>query len=240
MFIQIGYKQYLDLFPIIFMLLAQMGLALAIIAILLGREAKNSYKTLARVLAFATMFLFCGTIVLGIIGCDPYVGTYRGDVHFYRNPCAWVSFGLGIGAFICGLAAFLVQFFTKDIVEEEEKNIKEFAIEEDKSECLFYQEFSQGAIEVKEGYITFYHNLLNFTKFKKGRVSTLIFINDIQHISYKGAGWFSGVLVFMFKHSNKPLGIKFSKWGVGRSKKLNKKMTPIYEYIKMQVINNNK
>ena len=86
----------------------------------------------------------------------------------------------------------------------------------------------------------FYRNWLNFTKFKKGRVSTIIFINDIQHITYKGSGWFAGVLLFTFKHTNKPIGIHFSKWFVSRSKKLNTKMTPIYEYIRGRVISNNK
>ena len=242
MYIPLNDYEYLDLFPLIFVAVGLVGLVFAILAIVIGRNAKNGYKTLARVLAISTIFLFCGTVVNGIIGCRADSWKWRDQIDIYRHPCAWIAFGCGAGAFLFGLAAFLIQQFTKNIIslEKEEKVVKEVEFEKETNECLFYQEFSQGAIEIKDGYIAYYHNILPFTKCKKGRTTSIIFINDIQHISYKGCGWFNGALAFTFKHYNKPLVIRFSKWFVWRSKKLNPKMTPIYEYIKMQVINNNK
>ena len=240
MFIELDDKGYLDLFPFIFIGVAFIALLLACLALLIGRKAKNEYKTAVIILAASTFVLFCITLISGIVGREPAVWSHG----VYHSDPAWVSCGFGIGTALFGLVAFLLQCFTKNIVEEEdtieEKVVKEVEFEKETNECLFYQEFSQGAIEIKDGYITYYHNILPFTKCKKGRIASIIFINDIQHISYKGCGWFNGALAFTFKHYNKPLVIRFSKWFVWRSKKLNPKMTPIYEYIKMQVINNNK
>ena len=235
MFIELERRVYLDLFPFIFMAIALVGTILSVVALIIGRKAKNSYKSLVMGLSVFTMLLFCGAVVNGIIGC---VVKY----YIHHHPCSWVCLGLGSGAALFGVIAFVVQILTKNIVSEdnEDRIVSGVDFEKDSNECLFYQEFSQGAIEVKDGYITYYKNLFPFTKCKKGRTASTIFINDIQHITYKGCGWFHGVFAFTFKHANKPLVIWFSKYFVWRAKKLNPKMTPIYEYIKMQVIKNNK
>jgi hypothetical protein len=151
-----------------------------------------------------------------------------------------VCFGLGIGALLTGAGAFVLQLLTRNIIAEEVKTLKQVVVEEDIGDSFFYQEFSEGAIEVKEDYIIYYQNILPMSWCKKGRTSSIVFFNDIQHITYKGSGWFKGVLSFTFKHFNKPLVIYFSKWFFWRSQKLNPKMTPIYEYIKAKVIKNNK
>ena len=243
MIIQNGSK-YVDMFPVLFMILGFIGLAIAVYALYFGRNVKNSYRSLVITFSVVAMALFVGALVLGILSIEPisYYSYYYEKFVFRRHACAWICFGLGIGAFLSGLGAFLTQHFTKNIVdaEKEEKVVKDVEIEKETNECLFYQEFSQGAIEVKDGYIVYYKNLIPITKCKKGRVASIVFINDIQHVVYKGCGWFGGVLGFTFKHYNKPLIIRFSKFFVWRSKKLNPKMTPIYEYIRMQVINNNK
>ena len=235
-------NEYLDFFPLLFIVVGLIGCILALVAFILSRKVKNGYKNLVFILFVLTIALFIGAIVLGIIGLKPVRHDFFDDVTYHRHPCAWVCMGLGSGAGLFGIISLIIHFATKNIVikTEEQRVMKNVEIQKETSECIFYQEFSQGAIEVKEDYIVFYRNWLPFTKFKKGRISTLIFINDIQHIEYKGSGWLAGVLLFTFKHPNKPLGIKFSKWLVGRSKKLNMKMTPIYEYIRGRVINNNK
>jgi hypothetical protein len=150
--------------------------------------------------------------------------------------------GLGCATGLFGLAAFVVQLLTKNIVAKpvEKKFVTAVETERESAECLFYEEFSQGAIEVKDDFVIFYKNWLPFTKCKRGRVSTIIFINDIQHITYKGSGWLLGQLTFTFKHPNKPMGIKFGKWFPWRSIKFNARMTPVYEYLRSRVISNNK
>ena len=238
-----------DYLPIIFMIVAFVGLALAVCALYFGRKVNNSHRTTVIALSVAAAVLFVGAFVLGLIGKKPFYDYYYDyyDHHYYyfnawRKSTAWVCLGLGIAAFLSGAGALLTHIFTKNIVDEadEDKVVKGVDFEKESNECIFYQEFSQGAIEVKDGYIVYYKNLLPFTKCKNGRVASIVFINDIQHVVYKGCGWFGGILGFTFKHFNKPLTIHFGKFFVWRSKKLNKKMTPIYEYIKMQVINNNK
>ena len=234
-----------DYLPIIFMLLAFVGLALAVCALYFGRNVNNSHRTTVIALSVATAVLFVGAFVLGLIGKTPRYysySSYWNELYARHNACAWVCLGLGCAALLLGVVAFLTHIFTKNIVDEadEDKVVKEVDFEKESNECIFYQEFSQGAIEVKDGYIVYYKNLLPFTKCKKGRVASIIFINDIQHVVYKGCGWFGGILGFTFKHFNKPLTIRFGKMFVWNSKKLNPKMTPIYEYIRMQVINNNK
>ena len=241
MIINIG-NRYLDFFPILFIVVGLIGFILALVAFILSRKVKNGYKNLVLILFVLTIALFIGAIVLGMLGLKPISYDFFDDVSYRHHQFAWICMGLGSGAGLFGIMSLIIHFATKNIVikTEEQRVMKNVEIQKETSECIFYQEFSQGAIEVKEDYIVFYRNWLPFTKFKKGRISTLIFINDIQHIEYKGSGWFAGVLMFTFKHPNKPLGIKFSKWFVGRSKKLNMKMTPIYEYIRGRVINNNK
>lgn len=239
MIIRTGTGRYdlLDIFPLIFIGVAIVAVLIALITIFIGRKAKNGYRVAAIILATLTFLLFIGALITGIIGRTPKVWSHG----IYRNSSAWVCFGLSIAAFVISITAFLIQCFTKNIVStSQEKVYKEVEVEKESNECIFYQEFSQGAIEVKDGYIVYYKNLLPFTECRKGRMASTVFINDIQHIVYKGCGWFGGVLTFTFKHFNKPLVIHFSKWFVWRRKKLNPKMTPIYEYIKMQVINNNK
>jgi hypothetical protein len=235
-------NQYFDFLPLPFIVVGFIGYVLAVLAFILSRKVKNKYKNLVFILFVLTIALFIGAIVLGMIGLKPVRSETFYGVFYVQHPCVRGCVVLGSGAGLFGIMSLIIHFATKNIVikTEEQRVMKNVEIQKETSECIFYQEFSQGAIEVKEDYIVFYRNWLPFTKFKKGRVSTLIFINDIQHIEYKGSGWLAGVLLFTFKHPNKPLGIKFSKWLVGRSKKLNMKMTPIYEYIRGRVINNNK
>ena len=233
---------YVDTLSIIFIAVGLLGATLATLAFVLGRKVKNGYRNSVVGLSIFTIFLFVGTLVLGIIAFNPICAERTDAINYYHNPCAWICLGLGSGTALFGILDFIIHLATKNIVvnPKEEKIIKGAEIEKEASDCLFYQEFSQGAIEVKEDYIIFYKNWLNFTKFKKGRVATIIFINDIQHITYKGSGWLTGTLKFTFKHANKPIGINFSKWFVWRSKKLNTKVEPIYKYIRGRVINNNK
>ena len=236
-----------DFFPIIFMILGAIGLGMAIFALIKWRNVKNNQRGLVVALSVITMLLFVGAFVCGIIGttntyCDDFWHRYgEGYEVWYTHECSWVCLGLGIGAFVCGVGAFVLQLLTKNIIAvEKDVKIVNPVVEEDVSDTLFYQEFSEGAIEVKEDYIIYYQNILPMSWCKKGRTSSIVFFNDIQHITYKGSGWFKGVLAFTFKHFNKPLVIHFSKWFFWRSQKLNPKMTPIYEYIKAKVIKNNK
>lgn len=229
-----------DFFPIIFMLLGAIGLGMAIFALIKWRNVKNDQRRTVVTLSIITMALFVGAFVLGIIGVfDCWV--VHDYIRYYTSDCSWVCLGLGIGAFVCGVGAFVLQLLTKNIIAvEKDVKIVNPVVEEDTGDTLFYQEFSEGAIEVKEDYIIYYQNILPMSWCKKGRTSSIVFFNDIQHITYKGSGWFKGVLAFTFKHFNKPLVIYFSKWFFWRSQKLNPKMTPIYEYIKAKVIKNNK
>ena len=234
-----------DFFPIIFIILGAIGLGMAIFALIKWRNVENNQRKLVVVLSVITMLLFVGALVCGIIGAtDVECITYEyGKIHNseYITACSWVCLGLGIGAFVCGVGAFVLQLLTKNIIAvEKDVKIVNPVVEEDTGDTLFYQEFSEGAIEVKEDYIIYYQNILPMSWCKKGRTSSIVFFNDIQHITYKGSGWFKGVLAFTFKHFNKPLVIYFSKWFFWRSQKLNPKMTPIYEYIKAKVIKNNK
>ena len=105
---------------------------------------------------------------------------------------------------------------------------------------LFYTEFSQGAIEVYDDYLVIYRNWLPFTKFKYGRIRKIIFINDIQHMTYKGCGFLPGIFGFTFKHFNRPVRFMFNKWFFWRSIPFNSQMTPIFEYLNKKIIENNK
>ena len=181
-----------------------------------------------------------------------YYTTYIDDFDYWchyvelyairHHPCSWVCLGLGSGAALFGVLAFVIQLFTRKIVSRDNSEVKAKGAEAiaDNSEVLFYEKYSQGAIEVRQDYIVLYKNWLPFSCFTAGRVSMIIFINDIQHIEYKGCGWFVGVLRLYFKHFNKPVRAVFGKWFFWRRISFNNKMQPIYEYLRSRVISNNK
>ena len=230
---------FIDIFPLIFIAIGLIAVIFAVVAFISSKASKSKCRILI-VVAFAlTIALYVGALILGLIGLKPHSYTLfqnpyspysSKEITYYdRHSCAWVCMGLACGAIACGITALALYLATKTREPEPEE-----------PDCIFYQEFSQGAIAVKKDYIIFFRNWLKFTRFKKGRVSTIIFINDIQHVTYKGSGWPSGILLFTFKHANKPMGIKFSTWWVWRRKKLNTKMAPIYEYLRERVIENNK
>ncbi len=256
MFIQTGEGQFLDLMALLFMGVALLGLIASVIALIVGRKAKNSYRGLVIALAILTIGLFIGALVTGIIGLkprvysywywrgrdDPSTGEYIETLVFetVHRATAWVCLGLGSGAGLCGLLSFIVQLATRKIVDDERKVTKAADVEKDDSDVLFYEEFSQGAIEVREDYLVVYKNWLPFTGFRAGRVSMIVFINDIQHIEYKGSGWFPGLFTFTFRHPNRPVRFFFGKWFFWRRMAFNKRMTPVYDYIRARVIKNNK
>ncbi len=257
MYIRIGEDAYADLFPIIFLCVGIVGLGLAIASLIIGRKVKNGFRVLVIALSVICFMLFIGTLVNAIIGyLHPRVSSdtrfdYYHDVEVYvivyahHHACSWVCLGLASGAALTGALAFLTQLLTKNIKPKEKEEIQIKAIgvsdmEKDNSEVLFYQEYSGGAIEVRHDYIVIYKNWLPFTKFKYGRNSIIIFINDIQHLEYRGCGWFRGWFVFCFKHFNKPITVWFKKWFFWRRMAFNKHMTPVYEYIRSRVIENNK
>ena len=160
----------------------------------------------------------------------------------YHHACSWVCLGLGSLGALSGVLAFVIQLLTRKIVSRDNSEVKAKGAEAiaDNSEVLFYEKYSQGAIEVRQDYIVLYKNWLPFSCFTSGRVSMIIFINDIQHIEYKGCGWFIGVLGLYFKHFNKPVKVGFGKWFFWRRMAFNYKMQPIYEYLRSRVISNNK
>lgn len=246
MFINFGNSSY-DLFPILFMIIGLVGFVLAINTLKKSFRMNNSYKVGVISLSCFTILLYAGTIVLGILGIGP---KYYGGYHWH-NAAAWITLGLGSGTLVFGVSNLILYSKTKyaiTIKEKEEVPIYKVesnevsAKQESKNEydILFYVKYSYGAISVTKDYITIFKNQLPFSNFTKGRVSKIIFINDIQSVEYKGCGWFNGILGFTFKHPNRPIRIRFGKWFVARRKRFNHKMTPVYQYILSRVIDNNK
>ena len=258
MIVQVGDGKFVDYFALLFIAVGLLGMVLGIVGMIVGRKAKNGFKGLVIALSIFTIALFIGALVTGIIGAKPYSYSYLECdyeaarlygthdcwyvYHAYRNVCAWVALGLGSGAALNGIVAFVLQLLTKNIVKEKEekRDVKGAVVEKDQTDILFYEEFSQGAIEVRADYLVIYRNWLPFTKFKAGRVATVIFINDIQHIEYKGCGWFLGWFGFTWRHYNRPTHMPFGKWFVWRRMAFNKRMIPVYEYIRATVIKNNR
>ena len=253
MVIVLGVGQFLDFFPLIFVATGLIGCILGIVALIVGRKAKNAFRGAVVGLFIFAALLFIGAFVNGIIGAthpsvsyssryDYYLDQYQCEIN-YADPhaCSWVCLGLGSGAALFGLISFIVQLATKNIVvKEKEKKVVGTKIEEDTSDILLYEEYSYGAIEIRQDYLVLYRNWLPFTKFKAGRTSMIIFINDIQHIEYKGCGWFNGFFGLTFRHYNRPVIAVFGKWFFWRRMKFNKRMTPVYEYLRSRVIENNK
>ncbi|MBR2892072.1 MAG: hypothetical protein IKC22_06855 [Bacilli bacterium] len=236
-----------DFFPILFIVLGTIGFIFNIIALIKSFKMKNNLKYIVMGFGNFVILLYLGAIVLGLIGFGPR------DCwgYFWRSASSWVSFGLSCGTLLFGIVNFIL--YTKTKYRVPNKKDKEDEIQGivtnntaiakqqlNQNDVLFYVKYSQGAISVTEDYITIYKNLLNFSNFTKGRVSKVIFINDIQSVEYKGCGWFRGILGFTFKHPNKPVRVRFGKWFVSRRKRFNKKMTPVYQYILSKVIENNK
>ena len=264
MIVEISEGRYFDFLPLIFIFVGLAGVGLGIAALIIGKKVNNAFRTLVMVFAIASAALFVGAFVTGIIGFRPESGghwdyEYRyfpeyGSYDYdysnyywhswaYRHPTAWVCLGLGCGAALFGTASFVLQLLTKNIKGEPAKKkevTKQVIAKADDSDILFYEEYSQGAIEVHDDYLVVYRNWLPFTAFKAGRVSMIIFINDIQHIEYKGCGFLLGILSFTFRHFNRPVSILFGKWFIWRRIRFNKRMTPIYDFICSKVINNNK
>ena len=147
----------------------------------------------------------------------------------YIFPMVLASIGLGLSL----IAAIL------DIVALNKKIEKKAQEEKNLDSDYFYIEYSQGAIRLDGNIITIYYNWLPFTCFQFGRISKVLFVNDIQMIEFKGSGWFLGTFKFYFKHFNRPAGALFGKWFVWRRFKLNKRIMPFYEYLLNKVIANN-
>ena len=236
-----------DLFPILFMIIGLVGFVLAIYTLKKAFSMNNSYKVVVIGLSCFTILLYAGTIVLGILGIGP---KYYSDYHWH-NAAAWITLGLGAGTLVFGVSNLILYSKTKyaiTIKEKEEIPIhkvesNEISVQQESKndhDVLFYVKYSTGAIAVTKDYITIFKNQLPFSKFTKGRVSKIIFINDIQSVEYKGCGWLTGIFGFTFKHPNKPVRVRFGKWFVARRIKFNRKMTPVYQYILSRVIDNNK
>ena len=263
MIVEISEGRYFDFLPLIFIFVGLAGVGLGIAALIIGKKVNNAFRTLVMVFAIVSAALFIGAFVNGLIGFRPYSNSYcdydyryypeYGGYYYdysnfachyyaYRRPVSYVCLGLGCGAALFGVASFVLQLLTKNIQGHEKKKevTKQVIAKADDSDILFYEEYSQGAIEVHDDYLVVYRNWLPFTAFKAGRVSMIIFINDIQHIEYKGCGFLLGILSFTFRHFNRPVSILFGKWFIWRRIRFNKRMTPIYDFICSKVINNNK
>ena len=104
-------------------------------------------------------------------------------------------------------------------------------------DLIGYARYSGGAIELHKKYVVFYKNFLPFSWNVYGRTSTLINLNDIDVIEYKGCGWFKGHFSISFKHHTKPMKFSFFKWFVPRRMAFNSVMEPFYQYIKDIVMN---
>ena len=219
-----------DFFPILFIVLGTIGFIFNIIALIKSFKMKNNLKYIVMGFGNFVILLYLGAIVLGLIGFGPR------DCwgYFWRSASSWVSFGLSCGTLLFGIVNFIL--YTKTKYRVPNKKDKEDEIQGivtnntaiakqqlNQNDVLFYVKYSQGAISVTEDYITIYKNLLNFSNFTKGRVSKVIFINDIQSVEYKGCGWFRGILGFTFKHPNKPVRVRFGKWMFQEEKDLIKK-----------------
>ena len=100
-----------------------------------------------------------------------------------------------------------------------------------KEGLISYVRYSNGAIELHEDYVVFYRNLFNFKSCVHGRIATVVNIEDISSITYKGTGWFPGMYVIRMKHSPRPLIFPLSNWFVWTNKTLNLELKPIYSYI---------
>lgn len=247
MIYQLENGNWVDSLPIAFIILASIGLFIGITALFIGKGVKNTYRKVVIFLFVLVVLMFAGAISTGIIGYNnPYVFFDGVNYDNGHDVCAYICIGLGVGTLLFSVLTIVVQALTKDIKPKgKPKNNTEPSVEgvnlgKDSSKCYFYERFSHGAIEVREDYLVIYRNWLPFSFFTFGRFATTIFINDIQHIEYKGCGWFPGTMMFTFKHFNKPARVLISKWFFWRRMKFNNKITPVYDYIRTRVIQNNK
>ena len=96
------------------------ALPAGIVALALTRRLTGYKKGITIGTSVLTILLSAATIINGIIGllysgevCYEYTGGSRWyyDCYYRRSACAWVAFGLGIGAFVVGLAALLLVIF---------------------------------------------------------------------------------------------------------------------------------
>ena len=242
MIVEEGYNslKYIDLLPIIFIAIGAIAVILAICVILLNSKRINKKGKLINIFAGVAIALFVGVLVTGIIGIKiPYYTLSGGEEleEAHSNEITWVCLAIALLALFSAGFAFLIYAITKKDTTPKE------IVDEPKSEdpeILFYEKHSLGAIEVRKDYVVFYRNWLPFTFFTFGRISMIIFINDIQHVKYKGCGWFAGGLMFTFKHFNRPARMYFWKWLYFRRRRFNQKLTPVYNYLRSRIIENNK
>ena len=214
----------MDVLALIFLIVAVLAFIVAVAAIIVAAIKKNP---LAIFIAILAILLFAGALVNCIIGLANYSDGYSYYYRSRRHACSWVGMGLSIGAIVVSIVALLVAILVPKIVDT-------------LGDSKFFVDFSQGAIRVDENAITIYRNWFPFTSVKAGRISTVIFLNDIQRIDFKGSGWFLGLMSFSFKHYNRPVKFVFGKWFVWRRMKLNKKMEPVYKYLLDEITKNNK
>lgn len=98
--------------------------------------------------------------------------------------------------------------------------------------------YREGSLELHDNHIVVYSHLLPFVRFTHGRIKTYISISDIASITYKGCGWFWGILDVDFVHFNRPLRIRFSRWLPWCKYKVNPQMEQIVNTIENKIEEN--
>lgn len=100
-----------------------------------------------------------------------------------------------------------------------------------KEDLIAYEKHSFGAFELHTNYIVIYKNWLPFRNFTKGRIMTVINLNNVAEFCSKGPGWFMGLLGFGYKSFIRREKFRIFVWWVWRRKRFNENMKPIFEYL---------
>ena len=248
MIIYIGPNDYdcFDYFPVIFMLLATIGLVLAIFALIKWRNVKNNQRSTVVALAITTIVFYCGAIVMGIIGCYAAYCCYNnGSIdHYHRSACSWVCLGLGSATLLFGVISLWVQVATKNFKAVSKENKYKYACSVvDLNTSENYVESRFGAIQLFEDYFVVSVNFVPFKSARGKRADCIIYYNQLVNAMFRPAGWFRGHIWFWTKSCmrQKPdIIIPFKLWLPSSSRANSKEYEVIYNKIVAKMHSNNK
>lgn len=234
-YVKLDSFKYLDIFPLLFVGIALVGTIFAIVALFVGKKAKNSYRNLVIILFVFTLILFCGAVVTGSIGCIVYYPKH--------DTISWICLGVGSGAGLFGILAFIIQLITKNIKPKVKRIINKdgIIIESDNNEN--YVESRFGSIELFDDYFVLSTNFVRFTSARRKRAVIRIYYDQIANAMFRPAGWFKGHIWLWSKSCvrQKPdTVIPFKLWMPGSSKMNSKEYEEIYNKIVDKIHENKK